>query len=240
MDAMKMPARRSMSADLVDLIRERIRRGELTSGDRLPTERMLVAELGVSRSVVREAVARLSAEGWVEARQGSGVFVRSGPQTFQLTAEEMADLDDVLRLLELRVAIEAEMAGLAAERRTPDELAAIERAHAALKADIAAGGDGVDADVALHNAIARATQNQYFVRIIEFLGRSLVPRRNVATRPERPSARAAYLKTIEREHEQLISAIRAGDPKAARRAARNHLERSLRRGRKRREKGLPD
>ncbi|MBL7372531.1 FadR family transcriptional regulator, partial [Escherichia coli] len=73
MAIIKMPERRSMAADLVDQLREKIRSGELSPGDKLPTERALVEELGISRTVVREAVARLSAEGWVEARQGSGV-----------------------------------------------------------------------------------------------------------------------------------------------------------------------
>lgn len=233
MEALKMPARRSMAADLVELLRERIRSGELARGDRLPPERALVAELGISRTVVREAIARLSAEGWVEARQGSGVFVRSAPQAFQVSATELADLEDVLRLLELRIAIETEMAGLAAERRTGDDLVAIDNAVAAIEEDLRLGGDGVAADIAMHNAIAHATHNQYFVRIIEFLGASLVPRRNVATGEEQAAARAAYLCTIQGEHRRLVEAIRKQDVGAAKRAARMHLERSLRRGRRR-------
>jgi GntR family transcriptional regulator, transcriptional repressor for pyruvate dehydrogenase complex len=225
-----------MSAELVEQLRGQIRRGDLVLGDRLPTERALVAELGISRTVVREAVARLSAEGWVEARQGSGVFVKEPPQAFQVTSKELADLQDVLSLLELRIAVETEMAGLAAERRTADDIEEIERCLLAIENAIGDNeGDGVAADAALHAAIARATSNQYFVRFIDFLGNNLVPPRNVAQPVERPSTKVRYLATIQREHHAIVDAIKAGDPKAARSAARRHLQRSLRRGRARAE-----
>ncbi|OSZ62668.1 hypothetical protein CAP40_19600 [Sphingomonas sp. IBVSS2] len=232
MAIIKMPERRSMAADLVDQLREKIRSGELSPGDKLPTERALVEDLGISRTVVREAVARLSAEGWVEARQGSGVFIKEPPQAFQIDPNELADLHDVLQLLELRLAVETEMAGLAAERRTEADITELEKWLEILRDASTSEDGGVKADAALHASIARAAGNQYFVRFVEFLGSKLVPRRDAAMVKRTEEKQRRYLDTIQEEHAAIVDAIRAGDPRAARSAARRHLERSLKRARR--------
>ncbi|HLY90546.1 MAG TPA: FCD domain-containing protein [Acetobacteraceae bacterium] len=131
----------------------------------------------IGPTVVREAVAGLSAEGWEEARQGSGVFVKVAPRVVQVTAKELPNLEDVLALLELRIAVETEMAGLAAERRA--DVAAIEAWMEEFCAAIDEQADGIDAGAALYAAIARATRNQHFVRFIAFHGTILLPCRAV-------------------------------------------------------------
>jgi GntR family transcriptional regulator, transcriptional repressor for pyruvate dehydrogenase complex len=234
MEALKMPIRRSLSADLVDQLKERIKSGALVSGDRLPTERLLGLELGVSRTVVREAVARLSAEKWVEARQGSGVYVMTPPpEAFQVSAVELEDLRDVMRLLELRLAVETEMAGLAAKRRSARDIVNLKAKCAAIAESIEAGGDGTQADSALHAAIAEATRNHYFIRFTEFLGARLVPPRALAIRQGENNERLKYLDKIQTEHEAIVLAIENGDVHAAREAARNHLENSFHRHKQR-------
>src|SRR3546814_19282581 len=92
---------------------------DVCSSDRLPTEAEFVDVLGVSRTVIREAIARLAAAGLVEARQGKGLFVSETAryQAFQITRDEVENLSDVIELLELRLCVETEMAALDAERR---------------------------------------------------------------------------------------------------------------------------
>ncbi|WP_176472990.1 FadR/GntR family transcriptional regulator [Sphingomonas lenta] len=220
----RMPARRSLASELVEQLRGQIEAGVLAPGDKIPTERELVEDSGVSRTVVREAIARLAAEGMVEPRQGSGVFVTEPPPpAFQVTHGELGDLIEVCRLLELRLAVETEMAGLAAERRSETDVAEMQGLVSRIAADIADRGDGTEADEALHLTIARASGNQYFVRFLEFLGTRLVPRRGLVT-DESPEERRDYLTAVHDEHRALVDAIARKDADAARQAARRHLE----------------
>lgn len=220
----KMPARRSLATELVEQLRQQIEAGVLAPGDRIPTERELVEDSGVSRTVVREAIARLAAEGIVEPRHGSGVFVTEPPPApFQVTHGELDDLVEVTKLLQLRLAVEAEMAGLAALNRSDADLQMMRDLVERIARDIDETGDGTDADEALHLLIARASNNQYFVRFLEFLGTRLVPRRGLVT-DDTEEERRAYLAGVHDEHRALIEAIAAGDEQGAREAARRHLE----------------
>jgi DNA-binding FadR family transcriptional regulator len=220
----KMPARRSLASELVEQLRSQIEVGMLAPGDRIPTEKELVDSSGVSRTVVREAIARLAAEGIVEPRQGSGVFVTEPPPpAFQVTHDELESLVEVCQLLELRLAVEAEMAGLAARRRSEEDLAEMQELVDRIATDIVERGDGTEADEALHLAIARASGNQYFVRFLEFLGTRLVPRRGLVT-DETHDERLAYLAEVHEEHRALVEAIERRDAEGAREAARRHLE----------------
>src|SRR3546814_21131214 len=98
-------------------------------GSRFPTEKEITETFGVSLTVVREAYSRLAARGLLVSRRGSGAYVPDGAQyrAFQVTAEEIGEIDDVLRLLEMRMGFEVEMADLAARRRTDADLAALRR-----------------------------------------------------------------------------------------------------------------
>ena len=115
-----------------------IRSGRLAPGARLPTELELMAAMGVSRTVVREAVAALRAEGLVTTRQGSGAFVAADASRvpFRIDPDGLSSIADVLEVMELRLAIEVEAAALAAERITPERLAPIARALRAIEAAI--------------------------------------------------------------------------------------------------------
>jgi DNA-binding FadR family transcriptional regulator len=228
---MAVARRRSLVDELFDDFAGRIRSGRLTPGERLPTEKVLAQELAVSRTVVREAVARLTAHGLTVPRQGSGVFVADSPryEAFQVTAEELSALEDVMKLLEMRVAIEAEMAALAAERRGPADIEALYGHLMAMSPDTQTVDETVDADVAFHRALARATGNQYFERFIDFLGLRLVPPRKVYLAGRDEVAHRDYLRGIWKEHEAIYNAVEKGDPKAAGAAARLHMTLSLER-----------
>jgi DNA-binding FadR family transcriptional regulator len=228
---MALARRRSLVDEIFDDFADRIRSGRLTPGERLPTEKALSADLAVSRTVVREAVARLTAHGLTVPKQGSGVFVSEGPrfEAFQVTPEELSALEDIMKLLEMRVAIEAEMAGLAAERRTAADLEALYDHLMAMAPDAPAVDETVDADVAFHRALARATGNQYFERFIDFLGVRLVPPRTVYLAGRDEVAHGDYLRGIWKEHEAIYTAVEKADPQAAAAAARRHMTNSLQR-----------
>ena len=121
---------RSLAQELVTVLTERIRSGQLKRGDKLPTESQIMAEEGVSRTVVREAISRLQAAGQVETRHGIGTFVLDAPATggFRIDPATVVTLREVLAVLELRIALEIESAGLAAQRRSDEALARM-RAH---------------------------------------------------------------------------------------------------------------
>src|SRR5437867_6468012 len=120
---------------VTQILLQKIESGEFSPGDRLPTEQVMVQRLGVSRTVIREAVSRLKSEGLVETRQGSGAFVRerNGMTPFRIDVDARDSLAAVLRVIELRRGIEAEAAALAAERRSEAHLAQIKRALRAIQ-----------------------------------------------------------------------------------------------------------
>jgi GntR family transcriptional repressor for pyruvate dehydrogenase complex len=223
-----------LSRGLFDQLAEQIKSGRLAPGERLPTEEALTRAAGVSRTVVREAVAALRAEGLVITRQGVGAFVSAEPQRapFRIDPERLHSLDEVLNVMELRLGVEIESAGLAAQRATRPQVRAIDAALEAIEAAAASGKSAVDEDLALHRAIAEATGNPEFVRFLQFIGRHLIPRRTVSGLPEAMGGRRAYLELIQEEHRRIGEAIRGRDPRAAREAMRRHLTRSLERYRK--------
>jgi len=219
---------------VVERIAAEIRSGRITPGSRLPTEQELVTALGVSRTVVREAVAALRAEGLVVTRQGAGAFVAADRSRvpFRIDPDGLSSIGDVLQVMELRAAIEIQAATLAAERITPARAARIEEALEALEGAIARGEAGVTEDFALHRTIAWSTGNPRFAEFLEFLGRHVIPRQSVRGALSTPAEQRRYLARIQREHRRICAAIRAGDPAGARRAMRAHLTRSLERYRR--------
>ncbi len=140
-DSPRLRRPRGLVSEIVDSLATSIREGHMQPGEKLPTEAEIMAKFDVSRTVVREALSKLQASSLVETRHGIGTFVLQ-PQdagNFRINAEDFATVADVISVLELRISLETEAAGLAASRRTPENLAAME---AALKAF----SDSIDAD----------------------------------------------------------------------------------------------
>src|SRR5439155_20623809 len=223
-----------LSRRLFEQLATEIRSGRLAPGARLPTEQALTRAARVSRTVVREAVAALRGEGLVITRQGVGAFVSAEPQRapFRIEPERLQSLEDILNFMELRLGVEIESAGLAAEHAGKADMRAIGAALEAIERAIVADRSAVDEDLGFHRAIADATGNPEFARFLQFIGRHLIPRRTVAGLPERMGGQRVYLALIQEEHRRIADAIAAGDPKAARDAMRRHLTRSLDRYRK--------
>jgi DNA-binding FadR family transcriptional regulator len=174
-----------LAHEIVESLGGRIRSGGLAAGDKLPTEADLMAEFSVSRTVVREAISRLQAAGLVETRHGVGTFVIAppGPLSFRIAREQLATLDDVIAMLELRIGVEVEAAGLAAQRRTDDNLARMRAALDSFVAATEARRNAVGADFEFHLEVMRATQNAHFVQLLQTLGTAMIPRARWTRRP---------------------------------------------------------
>ena len=196
--------------------------GRLLPGAQLPTEQAMMEAMGVSRTVIREAVAALRAEGIIATRQGIGSFV-AAPCThalFRLEPGQATSLADALHIMELRTAVETEAAGLAAERATKLQRGAIHAALAAIDAAIERGEAAVGEDFALHATITDATGNPQFRRFLDFLGRFIIPRASVRIRALNLRT---YLMTFQEEHRTIVAAIEAGEVEQAQAAMRTHL-----------------
>jgi DNA-binding FadR family transcriptional regulator len=217
---------RNLTGELIERLAAEITGGNLAPNTRLPTEQEMIATFGVSRTVVREAIAALRSEGLVESRQGAGVFVAAdmSRRPFRLDPDGLHTLKAVIDVMELRMSVEIEAAGLAAERRTPKNVAEIERSVSAAAKAVESGDQAVEPDYLFHLAVSTATQNDYFRSFFEYLGRHIIPRRTVHVSAQSEGDRRAYLAKVLAEHQTILAAIRAGDAGAARAAMRKHLQ----------------
>jgi GntR family transcriptional repressor for pyruvate dehydrogenase complex len=218
---------RSLAHELVEGLGGQIRHQALKPGDKLPTESEIMQTWGVSRTVVREALSRLQAAGLVETRHGIGTFVLAPrPGGYGIDPADMATAVDVMAVLELRISLETESAGLAAQRRTEQQLTEIRAALDELEANSAGQGDTVSPDMRFHLLIAMATGNRYFADIMAHLGATLIPRARINSPRVAMEDLPAYLRRVNREHEEIYEAIARKDPEAARAAMRLHLTNS--------------
>ncbi len=213
---------------VADVLSAEIRSGRLAPGTRLPTEATLAAQFAVSRTVVREAVSRLKSLGLVDSRQGSGVFVRAaGAEPLRFEGAHLESREAVIHMAELRRPLESEAAALAAERRTDADMDCIRAALAALQQAVAGGHAGAAQDVAFHLAIAKAAHNPFLMGTLQHLhgflqGAIRVTRANEARRDD-------FAREVADEHARIADAIEAGNPQAAREAAKRHMDNAIRR-----------
>jgi DNA-binding FadR family transcriptional regulator len=218
-----LPARRTRrrAESVFDWLSEQIRSGALKPGDQLPTEFDLMRTQEVSRAVAREAVQRLRMSGLIETRQGLGSYVLEAggaAPTVGLSPAASRTRRDVLAILELRICIETESAGLAAQRASRQDLEAIKAALDELEAQAEAGIDAAPYDFQFHIQIARATGNPFFVDVLSQLDPSFAPRPRLD-----PSS---YAMRVNTEHANIYEAISRGDVDGARAAMYMHLSNS--------------
>lgn len=220
---------RGLVAEIVAALESDIRQGELRLGDKLPTESALVSRFDVSRTVVREAISRLQASGHAQTKHGIGTFVvapKAEEANFKIAPDDVATVADVISLLELRISLESESAGLAAQRRTEESLQKMASALAAFEASIQEDSDAVPSDFQFHMEVARATGNRHFADLMMYLGTVIIPRTRLKTAADAPEGRLAYLERVHHEHESIYKAIQAKDADSARAAMRMHLTNS--------------
>lgn len=210
--------------DIVD----RIIQGEYAEGQRLPSEETLAQAHGVSRPIVREALARLREDGLIRSHRGAGSFVRLRPDRAMLDFAPLESLADIQRCFEFRIVVESEAARLAALNATPADRDAVATAFALLEQRISENALGVDADYGFHLAIAHATHNRFFADTLvsleapitygQCLARGLGQRRPTFHLPE-----------VQEEHRRIRDSVMAGDGDEAARCMQGHLRNSRRR-----------
>ncbi len=216
-------ARRLRLGDqLYGQILEQIVSGRLAEGARLPPETEICKLFGVSRPVVRQALQRLRADGLVRAHQGSGTYVLARP------AERLADFVDpgavaaLMRCLEVRIGLEGAAARFAAERRSARELDRIVAAHEALRAEADAGAMTAEADLAFHAAIAEASGNGFFPRLLAELQAELRGFMALSLNLTRTGSGVRAAQVLH-EHRLILDAIRSQETDAAEIAMRFHI-----------------
>lgn len=215
----------------LDLMRL-IEADNLKPGDKLPTADRLCERFSVSRTVVREAIASLKAEGRLRSLRGSGVYVsqpseKASAQSMFMTAPQ--EIGDILDFMEFRIAIEVEAAGLAAERRTEVHLLRMAQAVASFRNHVNDTSLATQSDRTFHRMIAQATGNQRFVLFIDGMGERLLPRRVLGASFTDDKSRTEFLEAILVEHQRILEAISERKPDEARLAMRRHLEDGRRR-----------
>lgn len=219
---------RRLAEALVERFAQRMRNGELQRGEKLPTEASIMDSEGVSRAVVREALSRMQAAGLVETRHGVGTFVLDmpAPEGFNVGPATIVLLSDVLDLLEFRLSLEVQAAGMAAERATPQALEELEKALHALMQGPEKSGSTTNADFQFHLKIAKASGNRYLIDIMKNLGTKMIPRTRMNSAYTGQSNRSTYLAGINVEHQQIFDAIASRQVDAARAAMFMHLNNS--------------
>jgi len=216
---------RNLAQGVVAYISDGIRNGTINPGEKLPTESEIMRIQGVSRTVVREAISHLQAAGLVETRHGIGTFVLQPPvaPAMGLDPATVVTMRDVLAILELRISLETEAAGLAAARRTEEHLQKLRDTLDGFEAAVRNGQATVAWDVQFHLTIAQASANRYFHDILSHLGTNIIPRSRLNSARLTQDDPANYMNRVSQEHEDIFNAILRQDLESARAAMRTHL-----------------
>ena len=203
----------------------------LKPGDKLPPSDRLCEQFSVSRTVVREAIASLKAEGRLRSLRGSGVYVSEPPKAMggSMFMEAPQDIGEVLDFIEFRMSVEIEAAGLAAERRTETNLLRMEQAMSQFARHLEDNTLATDADRSFHRAIADATNNMRFRLFVDEMGERLIPRRALGASFTDEKDKSEFLDNIQSEHRRIFDAISDRRADDARVAMRQHLEGGRRR-----------
>jgi GntR family transcriptional repressor for pyruvate dehydrogenase complex len=191
----------------------------LQVGDRLPPERELASRLGVSRATVSQALVAMEVVGVVAVRHGDGAVLVDSSGTSRLVEALRRHAQQLPDVIEAREALESKLAGLAAIRRTEEDLERIDDALSVMAADIEAGGRGVRGDELFHAAVTAAGHSALLQRLMGEIS-DLVKETRIESlsQPDRP------LESLE-GHRRIAAAIRDRDPAAATEAMTDHVER---------------
>ncbi|WP_342049954.1 MULTISPECIES: FadR/GntR family transcriptional regulator [unclassified Cupriavidus] len=223
MEPLSRPA--SLANRIAQTLRDDIAAGRFPAGARLPAESGLAEAFGVSRPIVREAIALLKADGVLVTRKGSGAYVSETPGGQVWRVPSAPDGGPSLeQLFELRRVVEVACAEMAARRRTQADIAAIRTALDAMHAHAMDFPSAAAADVAFHHAIAAAAHNPCFTGLTDFVSQQLlIARQRAWENSARLSAQTGAPRAADAEHAALVAAIEAGDAARARAAAQAHL-----------------
>jgi GntR family transcriptional regulator, transcriptional repressor for pyruvate dehydrogenase complex len=218
--------RKKIYEEVADRIQQMILDKKLKPGDKLAPVTELAERFQVGRSAVREALSALQAMGYIEMRQGEGTFVRHfnvDALSRPLSPAVLLKSEEILELLEVRKVMETASAGLAAERRTSEDLQALREALDKMRKGIHASEElGEQADIEFHLAVARATHNRMLSHFMNTLSsamrETMKESRKIWLYGEKATAERLY-----QEHEGIFQAIFEGDGSLARERMQNHL-----------------
>ena len=206
--------------ELAEKLMQKIHEGELQSGDRLPSERYLAKEYGVSRSVVREALRSMERIGCVEARMGGGTFVKS-PEISDvidpLTLIVSQDSQFALEVTEARLILETEIVKLAAARRTEHHVKEMHCTLDQMQREILKGGKGIEEDARFHTQLARAAENRVLQLLVSTCAEVLNHSMKVTQYMEGVPQKALI------DHEKILKAVEEQDGDRAEHYMRKHL-----------------
>lgn len=217
-----------LSDQLYGQIFEQIVSGRLKIGDQLPSEKEICERFGVSRPVVREALLRLRADGLVTAHQGLGTFVSHQPAARIESFARAEDVASYLRCQEVRVALEGDAARLAAERRTEEQMIAIDEAHDRFNKSVDAGVLNAEDDLAFHKSVVVAAGNDFYAQVLEQIHEALIGFMRLSLSLTRTGSKQRAQRVVD-EHAAVVEAIREQDAERARVAMQFHLGQARRR-----------
>jgi GntR family transcriptional repressor for pyruvate dehydrogenase complex len=224
-----------LASVVAETLRQRIGAGEFLPGAKLPSEAKLTGVFGVSRTVIREAIAALAADGIVEPRQGAGLYVMANAASaFSALGVSGANKISVaLNVLEVRMGIEIEASGLAAQRRSSSQEAEMRETFNEFGRLLESGTPTGRTDFDFHRAIAAATNNPFYLEVLEALGSRTIPCDVASPWGTESVLTYEYQVGLHEEHRSILSAICDQNEDAAREAMREHLSRSQQRYRQR-------
>jgi DNA-binding FadR family transcriptional regulator len=212
---------------IADQLRELIRCEEFKPGSRLPPERDLAVQLGVSRPSVREALIALEVEGCVEVRKGAGIYVCERRGERGVPADLLTDMHGPLELIRARAVVEGEIAAMAARAVKPKQLALLDDALEMMRREADAGGVPMEGDRLFHLRLAEIAGNSALTSVVALL----FDQRNnpISAKLGQHLENAASWNAAIEEHRKVIVAVAGRDPAAARAAMQKHMDRSHRR-----------
>lgn len=214
----------SLASVLAKKLRAEIEERRLRVGGPFPSDAEIAKAFGVSRTVVREAVSSLREAGLISTQRGRGsiVIAYASSPGFAVTGEDLESSAQLLQLYEFRILIESEAAATAAERRTDEDIA---RLRECLKAgdDAQTFEEAIDADIAFHLAIARATRNDYLLRVMATIRSATTARALLRLDLDEAGYLELYHSTVQDEHRLISDAIEAGRAADAKRLLKRHL-----------------
>ncbi|MPZ80244.1 MAG: FCD domain-containing protein [Actinophytocola sp.] len=217
-DALGPVSRSKLYEQVVDRLRAHVAESGLHAGDKLPSERDLAERLGISRASVKQAIVVLEVQGLLDVRHGGGTYLRRDTLDVESVEELMARRQRLPDVLEAREALETKLAELAAVRRTPADLTAIDDALTFMADEIAGGGAGVEGDRRFHAAVTAAAYSSILAEFMRSIAEQIAESRKESLRqPDRPRRSLS-------QHRRIAEAIRAGDPRGAAAAMRKHVQ----------------
>ncbi|SAK90133.1 GntR family transcriptional regulator [Caballeronia hypogeia] len=199
--------------------------GEFETGERLPGEQTMAERFGVSRPMLRQALARLRSEGKIHSRKGSGHYVSAQePASKILSYATLGSIPDVRNFLEFRRSLEGESAACAAQLGDRLAISKLKKCHARLAEAFSSGESGIDQDIAFHMAVAQATGNRFFAHTLGALLEQMSFSIRLVRDLSGASPVAPRRQAVIDEHARIVAAIDAGDAGRARDAMRDHIE----------------